>query len=673
LPPVGLAAIRAAAELVQTQSPEATQAKVGTDDAGSKVGVIIDAAPAAVQSVLAPAKAAVPALTHVAPGPAQQDDGALASAQLPRAEAAVAAAADSKAADPVPAAAPAVAAHAEGTSELDDDDFAWESARASVSEVVGPMAAARADTPSSAPDQPAQDGAPLADDRSSPRARQTRAYSPQRAEALRREFETSRALAGATGGASSRPPPSGDSGSILPRPSLRAVPPVPPVVALAQGTLPGSGAPPATSPVVAGTDESRPSAPAGDSMAAPSSPESPKARVSVPRVSHPQGLALLVSRDAEPTTDAPLTYRERSYWVAPSSDHARLEALLQAEYIVLRRELLSHPRGQLIHLAAFDHVFDDQPTRPPLATLEWKDWRGTAVFSVTTEPEEGEERSAVLERPPSQRAPESEWPSPLGSRVRDQVSNKPSPASTWPVPAAHRAPQPRRSVPRTESKVPPRAVPDSQRAAAKPAFDSVWPPVASANGVSSWPAMPMGHDSSLAASTREPTGEVDHRLAAAFEAMPELYFLSTPVAGLEFTIELVTTLVPCEAVSACLYDINTDEFRFVALSGAGAATRRASAVPSQAGLFGAAKRAPSEALVVAKPGDDSRFDAQVDGREGLDVRSLVYLPVRFGGQLLGMLQLINRSKDAGFTPADVSVLTYVATQLAEFLLSRRTL
>jgi GAF domain-containing protein len=167
--------------------------------------------------------------------------------------------------------------------------------------------------------------------------------------------------------------------------------------------------------------------------------------------------------------------------------------------------------------------------------------------------------------------------------------------------------------------------------------------------------------------------------------MPELYFLAKPVSGLEFTIELIGTLVPCEAISACLYDINTDEFRFVALSGTGAAARRASAVASQAGLFGVAKRAPGEALVVASAAADARFDRRVDGREELEVRSLVYLPVRFGGQLLGMLQLINRTHsrprseetspavEVGFTPADVAVLTYVTTQLAEFLLSRRSL
>lgn len=691
LPPVGLAAIRAAAQRVQTQPPEPAQAKSADETVTQPAANTDDAPPGEPPNE---AKVAASAPTTVATSDAPRDLASRSAEPAPATTASSAASDTQAERAQVAADTTRTAAESEDESTLEDDDFAWESARASVaevdpwesarasvSEVVGPpssMPAGAAPAASAGSDAPKPDDRPFPEDRSSPRAKQTRAYSPQRAEALRREFETSRALAGANVGASSKPPAADVSAeprtstSDLPRPSLRAVPPVPPAAAFTQGTASASSAPGSTSPGLGRGQESRPASAGSEQSPAIGGSESPAARVSVPRVSHPQGLVLLVSRDAEPTPEAPLTYRERSYWVAPSSDHARLEALLQAEYITLRRELLTHPRGQLIHLAAFDHAFDDQPTRAPLATLEWKDWRGTAVFSVTMEPEEGEERSAVLERPPSQRPLESEWPLPAGSRVRDQVSGKASPASNWPVPASHRAPQPRRSVPRTESKVPPRSV--TPPATPKSPVDSSWPPVASANGASSWPAMPTGSSSFPAASsTREPTGEVDHRLAAAFEAMPELYFLSTPVAGLEFTIELLTTLVACEAVSGCLYDINTDEFRFVALSGAGAAARRASAVASQAGLFGVAKRAPAEALVVAKPADDTRFDPQVDGREGLEVRSLVYLPVRFGGQLLGMLQLINRTKDVGFTPADVSVLTYVSTQLAEFLLSRRTL
>jgi hypothetical protein len=172
---------------------------------------------------------------------------------------------------------------------------------------------------------------------------------------------------------------------------------------------------------------------------------------------------------------------------------------------------------------------------------------------------------------------------------------------------------------------------------------------------------------------RDDTGEVDNRLAQAFEALPDLYFLPTPVAGLEFATQLIARIVPCEAISVCLYDINTDEFRFVAVGGPGANERRASAVPSQAGLFGAAKWTLEDALIVADVANDARYQPAIDGRGELEMLNLAYVPLRHGTQLLGMVQLINRGGDRGFTKSDVAVLNYVANQLGEFLASRRSL
>lgn len=594
----------------------------------------------------------------------------------------------------------------------------------------------------------------VAADKRSARERQTLAYSQGRAEALRREFEISRSLAGL--------PPLDVPGDAPPiaGPGLRAVS--------------GDARAPSTPGGLtsASTVTATPDAPATRSSSsspdahAPSEP--PPARVTMPRAPHPQGLVQLSARDVDPSVESPLTYRERSYIVARSADHARLEALLQAEFIVIRRELIGRPRGQLIHLAAFDHSFEDKPLRPPLATLEWKDWRGTAVFSVTPEATEAEAASGDSSRPGRDRrsgvapAPESTWPVPARSwpgQARQRTGSQPAASlpgagaaaprtaaarpvtgpgarSTWPVPRSN-APAPSVPSPATAkgargSSPPPAAPTAAPPASAWPAAEapranapvvpdvtglpatvgssSAWPPSAAAPAASVWPSAPRSTQlptqpvpaahaatkdtwpvpaageladspspdrltevASSEQGTREPTGEVDHRLASAFEAMPDLYFLPTPLAGLEFTLELITRFVPSEAISACLYDINTDEFRFVALSGPGAAARRASAVSSSAGLFGAARRATSEALVVANGAADARYDAVVDGRGDLEVRCLAYLPMRVGGHLLGMLQVVNRKGERGFTAADVAVLAYITTQVSEFLVSRRSM
>ena len=170
----------------------------------------------------------------------------------------------------------------------------------------------------------------------------------------------------------------------------------------------------------------------------------------------------------------------------------------------------------------------------------------------------------------------------------------------------------------------------------------------------------------------EPTGDQDRRLAIAFEACQDLYFMATPVEGLEFAVKLLGDSVPCEAASGCVYDINTDEFRFVAVTGPGATERRAEAVPSSEGLLAAAVRAGRDSFVVSNVESDSRYDPAVDGRVGLMVDTLAYLPLQKRENLLGILQLINRKSRAGFSDADMAIAGYLASQVADFLQSRRT-
>jgi GAF domain-containing protein len=120
-----------------------------------------------------------------------------------------------------------------------------------------------------------------------------------------------------------------------------------------------------------------------------------------------------------------------------------------------------------------------------------------------------------------------------------------------------------------------------------------------------------------------------------------------------------------------VYDINTDEFRVVSAVGPGAEQRRGTPIPSTAGLFGAAVRSGLEALVVQDVARDARFDAGVDGRVGVEVHGALYLVLHKADNLLGMVQLLNRTKRRDFGEADVAVASYVAAQVAEFLQSRR--
>jgi hypothetical protein len=152
---------------------------------------------------------------------------------------------------------------------------------------------------------------------------------------------------------------------------------------------------------------------------------------------------------------------------------------------------------------------------------------------------------------------------------------------------------------------------------------------------------------------RRTTDEHDRRLADAF------------------AINLLGQLLPAEAASACLYDIDSDVFRFVVVRGTGAEHRQGHAVPSHMGLFSAASKLAPQPLRLEALAADARFDPEADGRPGLECRSALYLPVTFEGRMLGMLQLVNRAKYDVFSQADADLGVYIAEQLGKFVYKTR--
>lgn len=165
-------------------------------------------------------------------------------------------------------------------------------------------------------------------------------------------------------------------------------------------------------------------------------------------------------------------------------------------------------------------------------------------------------------------------------------------------------------------------------------------------------------------------GDHDDRLALVFEELHELPHLRTAAEGLDFVIRLLAQTVPTAAASACLYDINTDELRFVAATGPGADALRGTAISRSLGLLGHACHIEGRPLVVSDVRAHPNYNAASDAREGLEVSDMLLRAVVREGHLLGLLQLVNRQTGA-FSSNDVAVVNYVAEQLAEFLHSVR--
>jgi hypothetical protein len=169
---------------------------------------------------------------------------------------------------------------------------------------------------------------------------------------------------------------------------------------------------------------------------------------------------------------------------------------------------------------------------------------------------------------------------------------------------------------------------------------------------------------------RAPSPEED-RLSQAFEALEGLARLQTPVEGLDYVIGYLEHAMPAEAHSAALYDINTDELRFVAVSGTGADQAQGTAIPRAAGLFGRALLEPGRCSAFDDVMVEPAYNPSTDSRPGLDAHNMLLRPVSHDGQLLAVLQVVNCRGATTFDQGDASLLNYVADRLGEFLASAR--
>lgn len=340
--------------------------------------------------------------------------------------------------------------------------------------------------------------------------------------------------------------------------------------------------------------------------------------VSAPRQRshHPQkgerqsGWTLLSQRDIDPTPDSPLLYRERSYAVSPNIDASVAEQQLKNAFEMLRASLATKPRGKYLNLAVFDHVWKAQPERPPLVTLQWKDWIAEPTIGY----------GALVARKPS-------VPPPTPARA---VAPSVAPASAAPAAVVAQVSQPPR------------------------------PPEPSIRNRSQPPASPFR-------STEAATSEHDMRLASMFEDMQDLQLLKTPAEGLHFATQLLKKSIACEAIGAYLYDIDENKFRLVAAEGEHAEKHTGEAVATDTGLFQAASVLIDESLSIDPVASDARYVASSDAHLHPDPRNMVLMSLNYDNALLGIIQLVNRKDAPAFDDNDRNVVAYVGRQLSKFI------
>lgn len=141
---------------------------------------------------------------------------------------------------------------------------------------------------------------------------------------------------------------------------------------------------------------------------------------------------------------------------------------------------------------------------------------------------------------------------------------------------------------------------------------------------------------------------------------------------LQIIIKSATELTNTEMVSILLVDKATGELRFEAASGAEREALKTLVVPRDHSIAGWVVR-ENELLLIRDAQSDPRFYPQVDAVTGLATHSILAIPLRFKGQVIGVLEALNKVGGGDFTDEDVQILTTLAGQAAVAIENARLL
>ncbi|GAB4439864.1 MAG: GAF domain-containing sensor histidine kinase [Anaerolineae bacterium] len=129
------------------------------------------------------------------------------------------------------------------------------------------------------------------------------------------------------------------------------------------------------------------------------------------------------------------------------------------------------------------------------------------------------------------------------------------------------------------------------------------------------------------------------------------------------TMELATKLTDSGAASILLIDDDQRELVFRVSHGARSELLRQHRIPIGEGIAGWVART-GRPVIANDARADARFSHRVDVRTGFLTQSIAATPLKIKGRVIGVLEVLNKYSDEGFSQDDVQLLSYISTQAA---------
>ncbi|MCZ6677197.1 MAG: response regulator [Candidatus Poribacteria bacterium] len=165
--------------------------------------------------------------------------------------------------------------------------------------------------------------------------------------------------------------------------------------------------------------------------------------------------------------------------------------------------------------------------------------------------------------------------------------------------------------------------------------------------------------------------EQDYRLNALIEVMHEINSTLQQDPLLTRIMEAARRLVCSEASSLMMLDEQTQELTIYIPTGPVKAKIVGRKLPSGEGIAGWAAKY-NEPIIVEDAKNDPRHYSGVDAESGFETRSLICVPLRnSAGQVIGVLEAMNRLNDTRYTDQDLNIFLAFANQAAMALENAR--
>jgi hypothetical protein len=161
-------------------------------------------------------------------------------------------------------------------------------------------------------------------------------------------------------------------------------------------------------------------------------------------------------------------------------------------------------------------------------------------------------------------------------------------------------------------------------------------------------------------------GSNEDLISDLFEEMHQLHFMPDIVAGADYVVSVLSSVMPCEGLVVHVFDINTRNFVVVRAAGPRSADVLLHRTPDTFSHFRDAFRRGRAGAFTAEEGDE-RVQRELWDRLGVIVQTGLCGAVQQAGRYLGIIELANPLGGPPFHVGELNALDYICEQFADFI------